>query len=143
MIPRRLKPESLTGLLLHGQGRATAVWNVIMLVSFAMPFCCSGSFLGFLGAADLVLSLALCVGVALQGTFLPATSAACDDASNWKNAPDGRNFFVVANGTKGFSDKGPTAVCRQVMAYWFLSILVMYGSMVTDSTNSQNPLVTP
>ncbi|EAQ83558.1 predicted protein [Chaetomium globosum CBS 148.51] len=53
----------------------------------------------------------------MAGMFLPDTYGPCNDASNWSNATDGRNLFLVANATGNFGTSGPNGACHGIMLY--------------------------
>ncbi len=78
---------------------------------------------------DFSLALILTVGTALAGLFLPGALSDCNDASNWNNATDGRNFFVAANATGHFGDPEtttPTSICKSLTTSWIMAIVVMH-----------------
>jgi hypothetical protein len=87
---------------------------------------CRGARLGLVGVVDLNLAIILIPGIVMQGQFLPGTYGPCNGASNWNNAPDGRNFFVVANGTGNFGGDGPDSVCNVSVKMWIMAIVVAY-----------------
>lgn len=86
---------------------------------------CAGLLLGTVGIIDLVLSSVLILGVSAQSTFLPRTYASCDDAVNWRNATDGRNFFLAANQTHSFSESSPHDICYDMVQNWAFTIALM------------------
>lgn len=57
--------------------------------------------------------------------FLPGTYSGCDGAANWRNGTDGRNFFVVANGTDAFGSDSPDNICHNMVEIWVMAIVVM------------------
>lgn len=83
--------------------------------------------MGLVGVVDLVLAAILIAGVAMAGMFLPDTYGPCNDASNWSNATDGRNLFLVANSTGNFGTSGPNGACHGIMLVWVMTIVVMCG----------------
>ena len=80
-----------------------------------------------MGVLDMALAITLIAGVAMEAQFLPATYGPCEEAANWNNGTDGRNFFVVAGATERFEYKGDDAsgICRNLMANWATTIAVM------------------
>ncbi|KAK4040818.1 hypothetical protein C8A01DRAFT_15382 [Parachaetomium inaequale] len=113
-------------------GVFTLAWNFVMFG--ASPFC-RGSLLGLIGVVDLVLTIILTAGVAMQGQFLPGSYEACNGASDWNNGTDGRNFFVVANATDSFGIYGPDSICHNMMENWVFAIVVIMFYMISGIIN--------
>ncbi|KAL2130158.1 hypothetical protein VTI74DRAFT_6813 [Chaetomium olivicolor] len=123
----------LKGMAIVGiGGLVTFIWNFIMFA--ASPFC-GGPLLGLIGMVDLVLAVLLIVGVAMQSRFLPGTYGPCNMAADWKNSTDGRNFFVVAHGTEGFSGTGPGDICHNLVMSWIVAIVVIVFYLICAIAN--------
>ncbi|SPQ24447.1 da038d89-998d-401d-ba4c-a4be060dff2c [Thermothielavioides terrestris] len=103
-------------------GTATFAWNFFQ---FAVSPFLRGNLLAITGLVDLALAGLLVAGVVLERRFLPGTFSGCNGASNWNNATDGRNFFVVANGTDAFGSDGPNSICHNIVQIWVMAIVVI------------------
>ncbi|KAK4249329.1 hypothetical protein C7999DRAFT_12807 [Corynascus novoguineensis] len=105
-------------------GTVTFAWNFVMFG--ASPFC-RGSLLGLVGVINLALATILFCGVSMTGQFLPHGYGPCNDARNWNNGSDGRNFFVEADINGSFGDERPGAdnICSRMVKNWIMGIVVL------------------
>ncbi|KAL2127131.1 hypothetical protein VTI74DRAFT_11272 [Chaetomium olivicolor] len=117
------------------KGVTTLIWNAL-LCPWSFVFEAEGLVLGTMGLIDLALALSLITGAAMQGRFLPGTYAGCDDAMNWKNGTDGRNFFVAANVTSELGHSaGYSGVCRRITHNWILCIVIIILYLLCAAVN--------
>ncbi|RYP61572.1 hypothetical protein DL771_010093 [Monosporascus sp. 5C6A] len=101
-------------------------WNLVM---FLGCFGCSSYLLALLGLIDSMIAVSLSISAVKQALFIPRTYGACDEATNWRNGTDGRNYFLTANSTAFDTYGGPARLCHAMVETWAftVSVVILYG----------------
>jgi len=106
--------------LIVSQGWPLFAYN---FVCFGLTGFLGGLWLAAIGLIDLVFAITLIAGTAMLASFLPRTYGDCNSAYEWRDGPDGRNFFSEAvrggqwNGYRKAED-----LCHGMVQHWAFCI---------------------
>ncbi|UNI15711.1 hypothetical protein JDV02_002217 [Purpureocillium takamizusanense] len=99
-------------------------------VCFALTGFLDGLALATIGLIDLVFTIVLVAGTAMEANFLPRTYGACKHASDWRDGPDGRNFFDEAvRGGRWVGFPRAEDLCHGMVQHWAfcIAVTIIYG----------------